>query len=165
MGGGHEMFIWNGGGTPDDHQKWGGCTQVPPKMGGGPMRGRRPPEKGYPPLRVFFAPSLRRRFPGNGLTFGRRGPKYQIISGKSAKISQKIWNLPKSAPISHNQPNSAKIIQKIQNMPNFSKFSQNLPNSAKLSQNLPKSSEIRQNLPKSAKICRNLPKSAEIYQK
>ena len=31
---------------------------MPPKMGGGPMRGRRPPEKGYPPLRVFLHLSL-----------------------------------------------------------------------------------------------------------
>ena len=45
------MFIWNGG-TPDDHPKWRGCTQVPPKVGG-PMHGRRPREKGYPPQGVF----------------------------------------------------------------------------------------------------------------
>ncbi len=36
----------------------GGCTQVPPKMGGGLMRGRRPREKGHPPLSLFLAPSL-----------------------------------------------------------------------------------------------------------
>ena len=45
--GGHQTIIKNGG-----------VYTSAAENGGGPMRGRRPPEKGYPPLRVFFAPSL-----------------------------------------------------------------------------------------------------------
>jgi len=41
------------GGTPDDHQKWGGCTQVPPKMRGDPCAAEGRPKKGTPPQGVF----------------------------------------------------------------------------------------------------------------
>ena len=46
------------GGTPDNHQKWGGGVQSAGKNGGRFMCGQWPREKGYGPLRVFFAPSL-----------------------------------------------------------------------------------------------------------
>ena len=58
------MFIWNVGRTQDDHPKWGGCTQVPPKMGVGgthawPKAARK---RATPPLSLFVAPSLNTMF-------------------------------------------------------------------------------------------------------
>ena len=68
--GGYEMFIWNGEGAPDNHQKWGWEVYVSAAENGGKVYisaaenvvdHARPAEgcaKKGTPLRVFFAPSL-----------------------------------------------------------------------------------------------------------
>ena len=83
MGGDMRCSSEMGGGDTRRSSKMGGCTQMPPKMGGGLMRGRRPPEKGYPPSGCFL------HLPLDVLTllFYEGGGNIQIVYLKSRNLN------------------------------------------------------------------------------